>query len=147
MGSFRRDAGAELVAAGIARWIPPHDCRALESILSSQLPWSGLHVAWHIVAGSGRLEWGSKSDAQASAFVRELALYQHPEVTVLYSPTEGFRLPSSWLADHLIEASCYAEQFFGIGGSSVEPDLAAVAEFETGHTLWGMLPNQPLQRA
>jgi hypothetical protein len=146
MGSFRRDFADALVASGIARWLSAADCRLLESILSSRFPWSGVHIAWHLLAGSGRFDWGSTSDAKASAFVRALALSRYSEVTILYSATEALRLPSSWLADHPDEAACNAEQFFGIGGSSAEPDLSALAEFETECMIWGMLPNPPLQR-
>jgi hypothetical protein len=141
MGSFRRDFGAELVSRGTAHWLPPTDCRQLNGMLSSKLPWSGFHVAWHTLPGSSQFDWGSESDAQASAFVRELALCRYTEVTLLYSSTEGLRVPSSWLADHPDVASCAAQQFFGIGGSVVDPDLRAVAEFEAGSTIWGFLPN------
>jgi hypothetical protein len=78
--------------------------------------------------------------------VRELALYQHAEVTLLYSQTDGLRVASFWLAGHPDVASCNAQQYFGIGGTSAEPDLTAVAEFDTGRTIWGLLPNPPLQR-
>src|SRR5215471_13094583 len=141
MGSFRRDVSEMLVASGVARRVPPDDCRALEAALSSELPWTGFHLSWHTLAGSTRFEWGQKSDAEAGAFVRELALCRHAEVTVLYSQSEGLRVTSFWLAGHLIEASCNSEQFFGIGGSATKPDWSTVTEFATGRVIWGMLPN------
>ena len=83
VGSFRRDFGETLVASGIARWLAPEECREAESLLTSQWPWMGLHVAWHTIAESRQFDWGSKSDAEASAFVRELAISRYPEVALL----------------------------------------------------------------
>ena len=147
MGSFRGDFTEMLVASGVARRLSPDDCRSLEAVLSSELPWTGCHLSWHSLAGSTSFEWGQKSEAEAGSFLRELALYRCPDVTLLYSRTEGLRVTSFWLAGHLIEASCNAQQFFGIGGSATEPDLSTVAEFETASVIWGMLPNPGLQRA
>jgi len=144
MGSFSRDFSEMLIGSGVARRLPPNDCRTLEAELSSKLPWTGFHLSWGSLAGSTRFEWGQKSDAEAGSFLRGLALYRYPEVTILHSQTEGLRVTSFWLVGHLIEASCNAQQFFGIGGSATDPDWSTVTEFETGRVIWGLLPNPAL---
>ena len=140
MGSLNAEIADALVSSGIAQTVLPDQCRALEEALSSRLPWRGFHVDWSALEGGTRFDWGQASDADASAFARSLAAWRYPELTLLFSRTRGLSVPSLWLADHLLEASCNEQQFFAIGGSPLQPDWNAVAELATGRTIWGHLP-------
>ena len=140
MGAFQVDLAEDLVASGVARWIPESSCLALEREISA-LPWLSTHLDWSKFPNCAYLDWGAASETDTSAFIQSLPLSQHNELLLVYSPQSGLCVSAAWLANHPDLASCNAEQYFVLGGSADSPDFGCLAEFVTGRTIWAMPPN------
>jgi len=136
MSSFRPQLASEQVQLGGATWLSEVDAARIEGLLTTRFPWRGYHIDWQSVPLTVHLDWGSATDAQASAFVRGVAVSRSKEVTLLYSRHHALRVSSIWLAGNVTEAGFNAQQYFAIGGTVETPDLNAIAEFESCSNIW-----------